>query len=178
VLGEILRGGSDVCAEAGATIVGGHSIDDPEPKYGLAVTGVVAPDALPTNPHGRRRDVLLLTKPLGVGAISTAWKRGTCPPELLQAAIAVMVTLNAGAACSALAAGAHALGVTGFGLVGHLHSLALASGVAAEVHTGAVPAIDGVERLLNDETAVSGTATARLRRRPAGGRSPGAIDVR
>src|SRR5829696_6617623 len=149
VLEAILRGGIDVCAQAGAAVVGGHSIDDPEPKYGLAVTGVVAPDELLTNAGGRAGDALLLTKPLGVGAIATAAKRGACPPELLDAAVGVMVELNAAAA--------HAVtDVTGFSLLGHLHSLARASGVAAEVDAGAVPAIAGVEELLADDEAVSG----------------------
>ena len=157
VLGAILRGGLDVCAEADVAVVGGHSIDDAEPKFGLAVTGVVAPDALLTNAGGRPGDVLVLTKPLGVGAITTAAKRGACLPELRQAAVDVMVALNAGAAEAARAAGAHALtDVTGFGLLGHLHSLALASGVGAEVNAAAVPAIDGVEALLDGEDAVSG----------------------
>src|SRR5918994_6863783 len=104
VLGEILRGGLDVCAAAGAAVVGGHSIDDPEPKYGLAVTGIVAPDAVLTNAGGRAGDTLVLTKPLGAGAISTAWKRGACAPELLAAAVAVMVALNAEGARAARAA--------------------------------------------------------------------------
>ena len=157
VLGEILRGGLDVCAEAGAVVVGGHSIDDPEPKFGLAVTGVVAPADLLTNAGGRPGDLLVLTKPLGVGAISTAHKRGACPPGLLEPAIGVMVALNARASAAARSAGAHALtDVTGFGLLGHLHSLALASGVAAEVDAAAVPAIDGVPELLADDAAVSG----------------------
>jgi selenide,water dikinase len=157
VLEAILRGGMDVCAQAGATVVGGHSIDDPEPKYGLAVTGVVAPGELLTNAGGRAGDALVLTKPLGVGAITTAAKRGAASPPLLQAAIDVMVALNAAAAGAARAAGAHAVtDVTGFGLLGHLHSLARASGVAAEVDARAVPAIAGVEELLADEEAVSG----------------------
>jgi selenide, water dikinase len=157
VLAEILRGGLDVCAAAGAAVVGGHSIDDPEPKYGLAVTGVVRPDELLTNAGGRAGDVLVLTKPLGVGAIATAAKRGACPPGLLQAAVDVMVELNAEASAAAAAAGASALtDVTGFGLLGHLHSLARASGVAAEVDADAVPAITGVDDLLRDEAAVSG----------------------
>jgi selenide, water dikinase len=157
VLGAILRGGLDVCTAAGAAVVGGHSIDDPEPKYGLAVTGVVAPDALLTNAGGRAGDALVLTKPLGVGAVTTAAKRGACTPELMAAAIEVMVALNADAAAAASRAGASALtDVTGFGLLGHLHSLARASGVAAEIDAAAVPAIDGVEELLADESAVSG----------------------
>jgi len=157
VLEAILRGGLDVCAQAGATVVGGHSIDDPEPKYGLAVTGVVAPAELLTNAGGRAGDALVLTKPLGVGAIATAAKRGACPPELLAAAVETMVALNAAAAEAARAAGAHAVtDVTGFGLLGHLHSLARASGVAAEIDAEAVPAIAGVQDLLAHDEAVSG----------------------
>jgi len=121
VLGAILRGGLDVCALAGAAVVGGHSIDDPEPKFGLAVTGVVDPRAMLTNAGGRAGDLLVLTKPLGVGAIATASKRGAAGKDLLQAAVDVMVELNAAAATAARAAGAHALtDVTGFGLLGHL----------------------------------------------------------
>ncbi|HTE60675.1 MAG TPA: selenide, water dikinase SelD [Solirubrobacteraceae bacterium] len=157
VLGAILRGGLDVCTLAGAAVVGGHSIDDPEPKFGLAVTGVVDPATILTNAGGRPGDALVLTKPLGVGAIATAGKRGAAGPELLAAAVEVMVELNAAAARAARAAGAHALtDVTGFGLLGHLHSLALASGLAAEVDAAAVPAIPGVEALLADDAAVSG----------------------
>jgi selenide, water dikinase len=156
VLAEILRGGGDVVHAAGAMLVGGHSIDDPEPKYGLAVTGVVHPDELLSNAGGRAGDALVLTKPLGVGAISTALKRGG-GAELLPAAVDTMTTLNAEAAAGARAAGAHALtDVTGFGLLGHLRELALASGVAAEVRAEAVPALEGVERLLRDGAAVSG----------------------
>jgi len=156
VLGEILRGGGDVVRAAGALLVGGHSIDDPEPKYGLAVTGTVHPDAVLTNAGGRAGDALVLTKPLGVGAISTALKRGH-GADLLPAAVEVMTTLNAGAARAARTAGAHGMtDVTGFGLLGHLREMAAASGVAAEVHAGAVPAIAGVEALLRDDDAVSG----------------------
>jgi selenide,water dikinase len=156
VLGEILRGGADVVRAAGAMLVGGHSIDDPEPKYGLAVTGVVHPDQILTNAGGRAGDALVLTKPLGVGAISTALKRGS-GADLLPAAVETMTTLNAEAAAGARAAGAHALtDVTGFGLLGHLRELTLASGVGAEVEAEAVPALDGVEELLRDGDAVSG----------------------
>jgi selenide,water dikinase len=158
VLERILRGGHDVAAEAGAAIVGGHSIDDPEPKYGLAVTGTVHPDDLLTNAAGRAGDALVLTKPLGVGAITTAVKRGAAGDELLAAAVAVMTQLNADASLAARAAGAHALtDVTGFGLLGHLHELARASGCAAQVEAAAVPAIDGALALLADgERAVAG----------------------
>jgi selenide,water dikinase len=157
VLREILRGGGDVVRAAGALLVGGHSIDDPEPKYGLAVTGTVHPDEVLTNAGGRAGDALVLTKPLGVGAISTALKRGVGDERLLARAVDVMTTLNAEAAGAARAAGAHGMtDVTGFGLLGHLREMAAASGVAAEVFADAVPAIAGGEALLRDGDAVSG----------------------
>jgi selenide, water dikinase len=157
VLREILRGGSDAAHEAGASVVGGHSIDDPEPKYGMAVTGVVAPDAVLTNAGGRPGDALVLTKPLGAGAVATAIKRGLAGARLVERAVTVMTTLNDRAAEQARAAAAHALtDVTGFGLLGHVHELAAASGVAAEIDAAAVPAIDGVLELLADDRAVAG----------------------
>ncbi len=160
VLGEILRGGGDVVSLAGAAVVGGHSIDDPEPKYGLAVTGLVHPDDVFTNAAAVPGDVLVLTKPLGVGAVTTAQKRGlTDDVRLLDCAVEVMVTLNASAAVGARDADAHAVtDVTGFGLLGHLHNLCRASGVAAVIDGDRVPAIDGVLDLLDDadEQAVSG----------------------
>jgi selenide,water dikinase len=157
VLREILRGGADAAAAAGVAIVGGHSIDDPEPKYGMAVTGVVAPDEVLTNAGGQAGDALVLTKPLGAGAVATAIKRGLASPDLVERAVAVMTTLNDRAAQQARAAAAHALtDVTGFGLLGHLHELAAASGLAAEVDAGAVPAIEGVLELLETDAAVAG----------------------
>ncbi|HWH92801.1 MAG TPA: selenide, water dikinase SelD [Baekduia sp.] len=157
VLAAILRGGLDVVAAAGASVVGGHSIKDDEPKYGLAVTGTVHPDRVVTNAGGRAGDALVLTKPLGVGAIVTAAKRGAAGPELVAAAVEVMVELNARAAEAALGAGVHAMtDVTGFGLLGHLHNVARESGLAAELDAAAVPAIGGVEALLRADGAVSG----------------------
>jgi selenide,water dikinase len=157
VLREILRGGADAAAAAGASIVGGHSIDDPEPKYGMAVTGVVDPRAVLTNAGGREGDALVLTKPLGAGAVATALKRGLADPALVDRAVEVMTTLNAAGAEQARAAGAHALtDVTGFGLLGHVHELAEASGLAAEIDAAAVPAIAGVLELLADDRAVAG----------------------
>ncbi|HYM58308.1 MAG TPA: selenide, water dikinase SelD [Solirubrobacteraceae bacterium] len=157
MLAKILRGGADAVAAAGAAIVGGHSIDDPEPKYGLAVTGVVHPDAVLTNAGGRVDDVLVLTKPLGAGAVATAIKRGLAGEELVARAIEVMTTLNGGAAAQARTAGAHALtDVSGFGLLGHLHELAEASGLAAVLDAAAVPAIEGVLGLLEGEDALAG----------------------
>jgi selenide,water dikinase len=158
VLVEILRGAAAVADDAGIPIVGGHSIDDAEPKFGWAVTGVVDPDAVITNAGGRVGDAVVLTKPLGAGAVSTALKRGNSSAPLAEA-VRVMTTLNAGGARAALAAGVHGMtDVTGFGLLGHLHELAVASGVAASVDAAAVPAIDGVVELLSDleERAVAG----------------------
>jgi selenide,water dikinase len=157
VLAEILRGGHDAVAAAGASVVGGHSIDDPEPKYGLAVSGLVHPDEVTTNAAGRPGDALVLTKPLGAGAVSTAAKRGLAGADLLTRAVEVMTTLNDQAAAAARDAGAHAVtDVTGFGLLGHLHELASASGCAAEVEAAAIPVIDGVLDLLDDERSVAG----------------------
>lgn len=157
VLREILRGGADAAAAAGAAIVGGHSIEDAEPKYGMAVIGVVDPRAVLTNAGGRAGDALVLTKPLGAGAVATALKRGLAGDELVARAIAVMTAINAVAAEQARAAGAHALtDVTGFGLLGHTHELAEASGLAAEIDAAAVPAIEGVLELLADDAAVAG----------------------
>jgi selenide,water dikinase len=157
VLGRILEGGLAVAAEAGCAIVGGHSIDDPEPKYGLAVTGTVDPSAILTNAGARPGDVLALSKPLGVGALTTARKRGAIAESELAVAVDTMVALNARAGRQALAAGAHAAtDVTGFGLLGHLHTLARESGLAAEVRAEDVPALLGALELLSSGEGVSG----------------------
>jgi selenide, water dikinase len=160
---EILRGGAAVAARAGVAIVGGHSIDDAEPKYGLAVTGIVHPDEVITNAGGRAGDALVLTKPLGSGVVSTALKRGV-PGAPLRDAVEVMTTLNRDASIAARAAGVRGMtDVTGFGLLGHLHELALASGVAAEVRADAVPAIAGVLELLADPSQAVAGGTRRNR---------------
>src|SRR5437588_1144381 len=158
VLLEILRGGAQVASEAGTAILGGHSIDDSEPKFGMAVIGTVHPAAVIRNSTGRAGDALVLTKSLGAGAVSTAVKRGFGEPPLGDA-VRVMTTLNREASIAARHAGAHAMtDVTGFGLLGHLRELALASGLSADVQARAVPAIDGVLELLADreERAISG----------------------
>jgi selenide, water dikinase len=148
-LREVLRGGADVAAEAGVPIAGGHSIDDREPKYGLAVTGTVHPDRIVRNSTAQAGDGLFLSKPVGGGVASTAMKRGTAPEPVARAAVEAMTTLNREAAERAIAAGASGMtDVTGFGLLGHLRELAAASGLAAEVDAAAVPAIDGVLDLL------------------------------
>ncbi|MGH2979096.1 MAG: selenide, water dikinase SelD, partial [Solirubrobacterales bacterium] len=149
VLAEILAGGAEVARRAGVAIVGGHSIDDPEPKYGLAVTGVVHPGRVVRNSTARAGDVLFLTKPVGGGAVATAAKRGIAPAALVRECTDVMTTLNSDAAAAALSVGPSAMtDVTGFGLLGHLHEMALASGVGAHVDGGAVPALAGVLELL------------------------------
>jgi selenide,water dikinase len=156
-LRAILEGGADVAGEAGAAILGGHSIDDPEPKYGMAVTGVAHPERVVRNSTARPQDRLFLTKPLGAGAVSTAAKRGYASAELIEHATAVMTTLNAAAAEAALSVGPSAMtDVTGFGLLGHLRELTFASGVGARVSAAAVPAIDGVLELLAAEEGISG----------------------
>jgi selenide,water dikinase len=146
-----------VVTAAGASIIGGHTIDDPEPKYGLAVTGLVDPAAVITNAAGRAGDALVLTKPLGAGAVTTALKKGLASDQALDDAVEVMTELNVAGAEAARTAGAHAMtDVTGFGLLGHLHELALASGLAAVVEAEAVPVIGGVLELLADDRAVAG----------------------
>ncbi len=157
VLRQILEGGLTIAAQAGCAIVGGHSIDDPEPKYGLAVTGTVDPSRMLTNAGARAGDVLVLTKPLGVGALTTAGKRGAAGGVELAAAVETMVTLNAAASKQALGAEAGAAtDVTGFGLLGHLHNLARESGLAAEVRAHDVPALPGALEALGDGVGVSG----------------------
>jgi selenide,water dikinase len=164
VLAQIMRGADDAVRAAGASIAGGHSIDDPEPKFGLAVTGLVHPDEILTNAGGRPGDVLVLSKPLGAGVVSTAVKRGLGDAGLTARATAVMCELNGDAAVAARRAGAHALtDVTGFGLLGHLHEMALASGVSAEVDAASVPAIDGVLALLRAGADVVAGGTTRNR---------------
>ena len=140
LLGEVLRGGADVARAASAFVLGGHSIDDPEPKYGMAVIGEVHPDRIVTNAGARPGDALVLTKPIGTGVLTTALKRDLLSEPELAPAVTVMTTLNAAAARAMLAVGVHAAtDVTGFGLLGHLHSLLEASGAAAEVTAHAVP---------------------------------------
>jgi selenide, water dikinase len=158
ILADILRGGADKAREAGIAILGGHSIDDHEPKYGLAVTGSVHPDRVVRNRGGRPGDRLILTKALGTGIITTAIKHAVAPPEAEEAAVASMLQLNAKAASAMNAVGVHAAtDVTGFGLLGHLHYLARASGVAARVDAAAVPLLPHAERLADAGEVPGGT---------------------
>jgi selenide,water dikinase len=148
VLREVLRGGQEVVEEAGALLVGGHSVEDPELKYGLSVTGSVHPDRVVTNAGARPGDRLVLTKPLGTGVIATAIKAGLAPSGAEADAVRWMTTLNRSAAEAMLEVGAHACtDVTGFGLLGHALEMARASRVALEIAAAAVPLIDGVREL-------------------------------
>ncbi|MDQ6882764.1 MAG: selenide, water dikinase SelD [Candidatus Dormibacteraeota bacterium] len=158
VLADILRGGADKVREAGIDILGGHSIDDHEPKYGLAVTGTVHPDRVVRNRGGLEGDALILTKALGTGVITTAIKHEVAPPRAEQAAIAAMLRLNRQAAAAMLAVEVHAAtDVTGFGLLGHLHYLALASGLSATVDARAVPLLPDAELLADAGEVPGGT---------------------
>ncbi len=157
VLREVLRGGADVAERAAVAVVGGHSIDDPEPKYGMAVTGVAHPEQVVRNSTARPGDVLFLTKPVGGGAITTAAKRGLAGAHAVDRCTEVMTTLNESAARAAVAVGPSAMtDVTGFGLLGHLRELVAASGVEAVVESAAVPAIGGALELLAEGKALSG----------------------
>jgi selenide, water dikinase len=145
--GEVMAAGADTMTAAGCVVVGGHSIDAPEPSFGYAVTGLVPADRVVTNAGARAGDHLVITKPLGTGIITTAHKAGACPPRVLAEAVEVMSTLNRQAGEALHDAGAHAAtDVTGFGLLGHLAEMLDASGVGAKV--GEVPVIEGVAELL------------------------------
>jgi len=148
LLAEVLRGGLDIGREAGCHVAGGHSIDDPEPKYGMAVTGIADPDRLMRNDAATAGMPVSLTKPLGVGVLNNRHKS---TGEVFPHAIASMVTLNAEASRAALASGVRAAtDVTGFGLLGHLFKMARASGVSAVVDAAAVPYLDGAREALRD----------------------------
>jgi len=145
IVTRIFRGGRDKAAEAGCAIVGGHTLLDPELKYGLCVIGSVAPDQLLSQTGAAVGDRLVLTKPIGTGILAQAIKRGSLEDADLAAVVTSMSTLNKGAKDAALAAGARAAtDVTGFGLLGHLHHVASASGCAARLHAGAVPTFPAV----------------------------------
>lgn len=168
-LEDILRGGLDQARAAGVSIVGGHSIDDPEPKYGLVVMGSVNPNEVLRNVGAQVGDHLILTKPIGTGIIATAIKYEAAPPDVMAAAIRVMTTLNGPASEAVLSVGCNACtDVTGFGLLGHLHEMTAGSGVGARVRLKDVPVIEGTWELLEQEMAPGGTE-ANLRSLEASG---------
>ncbi len=148
VLGEILRGGAERVAAAGAVVLGGHSVRDEEIKFGLAVTGTVDPQLMFTNAGAKPGDRLVLTKPLGTGVITTAAKARRCPPATLQQAVDSMIQLNQVASSLAREHHAHAVtDITGFGLIGHAGEMALASEVTLVVEAAQVPLLPGAEEL-------------------------------
>jgi selenide,water dikinase len=152
---EVLRGGADVARAAGCHVAGGHSIDDPEPKYGMAVTGVADARRLLRNDAARAGDVLSLSKPLGIGVLNTRHK---ATGEWFADAVEVMTTLNRDAARAALGSGVRAAtDVTGFGLLGHLHKMARASGVTAIVDVAAVPYLAGARSAAAEGYVSGGT---------------------
>jgi selenide,water dikinase len=158
LLGELLAGGNDIATAGGFAVVGGHTIDDPEPKYGMAVTGVVHPDRILTNAGLKPGQQLILTKPLGIGVITTAIKADVAAPEVAQAAVDSMTRLNDVA--SRVALSAHATGatdVTGFGLLGHLGRMVAESGVDATIEVGATPLIPGAADLAAQGLIPGGT---------------------
>jgi len=158
LLGEILRGGSDKAREAGIQVIGGHSIDDPEPKYGLVVTGRVQRDRFVTNAGAQPGDVLVLTKPLGTGIFTTALKRDILPPGREPEIVALMAALNRGAASAMQTAGPHACtDVTGYGLLGHLHTMLRGSGVQAELEAAQIPFLEEVLELAAQDCVPGGT---------------------
>jgi len=154
LLEKIVSGGAAKMTEAGIAVVGGHSVDDPEPKFGYAVTGEVHPDRIVANHGARPGDVLYLTKPLGSGLVATAIKRGLCPPALEREAIAVMMQLNRAASEAMVAAGATAAtDVTGYGLIGHLANLK----GGADIELNGVPFMSGVRQLAANDLFPSGS---------------------
>jgi selenide,water dikinase len=158
VLEQILQGALDKAAEAGVSIIGGHTVDDTEPKFGLAVTGVVHPDRVLRNSTARPGDVLVLTKPLGTGIIATAVKRGLADEQAAREAAQLMAALNRPAAEAMIETGASACtDVTGFGLLGHLYEMASSSGVDVTIQAGAVPTLDAAWTFAGADVVPGGT---------------------
>lgn len=161
-LNDILRGGAEQVQAAGAVIAGGHSVRDHEIKYGMSVTGVVERDKLITNSAARPGDVLVLTKALGTGFVTTAAKAGRCPPDVLETASRSMVQLNRAACEAAQQAGARAAtDITGFGLAGHALEMALASGVTVHIELSCLPLLPGARELAGKGNKTRASATNR-----------------
>ncbi len=158
MLGDVLRGGYDKATEAGCLIVGGHTVDDAEPKYGLSVVGLVEPGREVSNANAQPGDVLVLTKPIGTGIITTGCKQGITPDAILKNAVDVMATLNKGAAEAMMLTGINSCtDITGFGLMGHLQGMARGSNVGAVINASAVPVLPGVWDLLEKNVVPGGT---------------------
>ena len=158
VAARVLEGSRAVCAEAGIALAGGHSIDSPEPIFGLAVTGLIDIPHLKQNNQGKAGDLLYLTKPIGIGAISTAQKKGLVAPEDLHTIVQLMTTLNKSGQAFGKSAAVHAMtDVTGFGLLGHLNEMARGSGLSAEIYFDAVPRIPNAEQYIAQGAVPGGT---------------------
>lgn len=158
VIARVFEGGQVKAEEAGILIIGGHTIDDREPKYGLAVTGVLTPGEQITNANAQPGDVLVLTKAIGSGVITTAGKARTASEDLIREAVRSMATLNRGAADAMIEVGVNAAtDVTGFGLLGHLSQMMKASGVSAVVNRSAVPILPGAVELAGAGNISGGT---------------------
>ena len=162
VLAEILKGGAAKAVEAGINVIGGHTIDDPEPKYGMVVTAVLHPSQVVTNAGAKEGDILVLTKPLGLGIITTAMKKGLVSQEVIDEAVQIMSTLNKYAAEVMVKVGVNACtDITGFGFLGHLHEMAKASGLGAKIVLSDVPVIPEAWNLIKDKTGVVPGGTMR-----------------
>lgn len=158
IMGEILQGGAEKAAEGGVAIIGGHTVDDPEPKYGLSVVGRVHPDRIVRKGGARPGDHLVLTKPLGTGILTTALKQSRIGDAELREAVSVMATLNADAARAMMEHDPHAAtDVTGFGLLGHLSEMLRDSSVGAQLSLAGIPLLDGAAELAADNVAPGGT---------------------
>jgi selenide, water dikinase len=160
LLGEVLRGGADIAKEAGAFVLGGHSVDDPEPKYGMVAIGEVHPHRVVTLARARAGDALVLTKPIGTGILTTGLKRDLATAAEIAPAVQSMTTLNAGAARAmrATGGGVHAAtDVTGFGLLGHLHNMLAASGLSADIDASSVPLLPHAVPLVERGAIPGGT---------------------
>lgn len=165
IINEILKGGADKVKEAECALAGGHSIKNPEPIYGLSVTGLVHPKRMITNADAKEGDILILTKPLGTGILTTGIKRGLVSGELVDRAVALMSRLNKpGQKMAEEGLVKCATDVTGFGLLGHLRSLCKSSGVRAELNSAEMPVIDPeIIRLIEEEECVPGGTKENLR---------------
>ena len=158
ILGRVLLGGATKAEEAGVLVIGGHTVDDAEPKYGMAVTGMIEPGKQITNAGAMHGDALVLTKPIGTGIITTAGKREQVSAEVLDNAVVLMSTLNKAASEAMVEVGVHScVDVTGFGLIGHLLGMLRASNASAEVSFLDVPILNGAERLAADGVVPGGT---------------------
>jgi selenide, water dikinase len=158
VLAKILQGGADKAAEAGISIIGGHTIKDAEPKYGMAVTAVIHPDKVISNAGAKPGDRLILTKPLGIGIITTAMKSGKASAQTVSEVIDVMAELNKAAAEAMIAVGAHACtDITGFGFLGHLSEMVRGSGVGAVITLSQVPVLAEAWSLVRQGIAPGGS---------------------